>query len=180
MKEFDIEKLQRQNVFKEPDATFEEMQDKVIQNIMPAVKRKSISATRWYSAAAVIALIVGFSVFINHNETDNPEIFAESALMTDEPATYTMSVDKPDNMNRNYQNSAEENLTITKPAHQTVVNAVQSPASRTPVQTKTAQVNATNQNSDVPVDQIIAGFTSAELADVGRNTEQDIYLDLYN
>ena len=38
----------------------------------------------------------------------------------------------------------------------------------------------TSQNPEVQVDQILANFTSAELATVGRNTEQDIYLDLYN
>ena len=36
------------------------------------------------------------------------------------------------------------------------------------------------QSAEIPMDQIIASFTSADLADLGKNTEQDIYLDLYN
>jgi len=36
------------------------------------------------------------------------------------------------------------------------------------------------QTPEVQVDQILSSFTSAELADLGNNAEQDIYLDLYN
>ena len=39
---------------------------------------------------------------------------------------------------------------------------------------------STFQNSDSQVDQILANFSSADLADLGKNTEQDVYLDLYN
>ena len=36
------------------------------------------------------------------------------------------------------------------------------------------------QNPEIQVDQVLSSFTSAELADLGKNIEQDIYLDLYN
>ena len=49
-------------------------------------------------------------------------------------------------------------------------------------QVKTSEEVSTKkvQKAEIPMDQIIASFTSADLADLGRNTEQDVYLDLYN
>ena len=40
MKEFDIEKLKRENIFKTPDGFFEDMQKKVLQETIPVKQGK--------------------------------------------------------------------------------------------------------------------------------------------
>ena len=186
MKDFDIEKLKRENIFKTPDGFFEDMQKKVLQETLP-VKKGNIINLRWaYSAAAAIALLVGVSTFINFDPAVDPELVAKTAPVQIDGSIYTLSDNKPIKEEAVALKVLEEDLTLVANTNQKI-NAEQStnleqnnasPKSTTRFANKTDQ--KTTQNPEIQVDQILASFTSAELADVGKNTEQDIYLDLYN
>lgn len=180
MKDFDIEKLKRENVFKMPDGFFEDMQDKVLQETVPVTRGKIIKLNWTYGAAAAIALLVGVTAFVNSDSTAETQLFGQTASSTNKAATYTLSNDKPENEATVALQTLEKDLTSVEQTHQKV--SIESVA----VQTKGNASFADQKkqkvapNPEVQVDQILASFTSAELADVGRNTEQDIYLDLYN
>lgn len=169
MKEFDIEKLKRENIFKTPDGFFEDMQNKVLQETIPLKRGRIINLNWAYGAAAAVALLVGVSVVTNADPA------VESQQMTqivpvEKPATYELANIKDDlvavkeveeNLNAVVQNNPKRKMEISEntPNKKEIVTAA---------------------NPEIQVDQILASFTSAELATVGKNAEQDIYLDLYN
>lgn len=182
MKEFNIEKLPRENVFKEPTVSFEQMQNKVMKNILPLPKKRSLSSSWIYSAAAAIALIMAFSIYINTNPNPNDDVqqLVVSSSPVDTSATITFPDNKQEIVAVKTQNFSEPDLTLPEPTHQ----KVEATAPRE-VQTSNVQVVASTDKQkpktvEQPMDQILASFTSAELADVVKSSEQDIYLDLYN
>lgn len=178
MKDFDIEKLKRENVFKTPDGFFENMQEKVLQETVPVSRGKIIKLNWAYSAAAAIALLVGVTVFVNSESKLGQQTFAQNASAAKDSATYTLSDNKPQTEEAVALDILEKDLTSVQQNHPKE-NKETSHVSRNANLTD-QQKQIKNPNPEVQVDQILASFTSAELADVGRNTEQDIYLDLYN
>lgn len=180
MKEFDIEKLKRENVFKVPEGFFEDMQSKVIAQSIPPKKGKIIKLNWAYSAAAAIALIFGLTIFVN---SDPVEEKAPVVAMTTAPvpsATYAISDNKPADVQENMNDIVQNDLTFEDHQYQkkTTKDAVSAKNQTVTFANKKEKVKP--QTSELQVDQILASFTSAELADVGKNSEQDIYLDLYN
>lgn len=180
MKEFDIEKLKRENIFKTPDGFFEDMQKKVLQETTPVKQVKIIKLNWAYSAAAAIALLVGVSVVITSDPVAESQSVTKMVSLDDVPATYTFSEVTPQKEETVALQTLEEDLTSVAQTDQ------RNNAEPSTVSTKAAGSFANQkelkitQNPEIQVDQILANFTSAELATVGRNTEQDIYLDLYN
>ena len=179
MKEFDIEKLKRENVFTEPEGFYENMQSNVLKKVVPVSRGRIINLNWAYGAAAAIALLVGVSVVIN----SDPAI--ESQPMTqivpvEKPATYELAEVETSNNEPIEIINVEENLTSLEQIH---------PKRKAEINHNTAKVNASiatkkekvvAPSPEIQVDQILASFTSADMANVGKNTEQDIYLDLYN
>ena len=180
MKEFDIEKLKRENIFKTPDGFFEDMQKKVLQETIPVKQGKIIKLNWVYSAAAAVALLVGVSVVMNSDPAIEGQSMTQIVPPDDNPATHTLSEIKPETEEVVALKILEEDLTSVAQTHP---KRSTEPSTVSPKKTASfanQKEQKTSQNPEVQVDQIFANFTSAELATVGRNTEQDIYLDLYN
>ena len=179
MKEFDIENLKRENIFKTPDGFFEDMQKKVLQETIP-VKQGKIMKLKWaYSAAAAVAVLVGVSVVMNLDPAVESQSMTIVVPADSSPATYTLSEVKPQKEEAVALQILEEDLTSVAQTHQ---KRSTEPSNISTKRTASFanQKELKAQNPEVQVDQILANFTTAELATVGRNTEQDIYLDLYN
>ena len=180
MKEFDIENLKRETIFKTPDGFFEDMQKKVLQETIPVKQGKIIKLNWAYSAAAAVALLVGVSVVMNSDPGVEGQSMTQVVPADSSPATYTLSEVKPQKEEAVALKILEEDLTSVAQTHQ---KRSTEPSSVSPKKTASfanQKELKTTQNPEVQVDQILANFTTAELATVGRNTEQDIYLDLYN
>ena len=180
MKEFDIEKLKRENIFKTPDGFFEDMQKKVLQETIPVKQGKVIKLNWAYSAAAAVALLVGVSVVMNSDPAVEGQSMTQIVPLDDRPATYTLSEVKPETQEVVALKILEEDLTSVAQIHQTRSTEPSNISTNRSASFANKKEQKTTQNPEVQVDQILADFTSAELATVGRNTEQDIYLDLYN
>lgn len=181
MKEFDIEKLKRENVFRTPDGFFKDMQNKVLQETVPVSRGRIINLDWAYGAAAAVALLLGITVFINSETGVESQLTSQKYSSDSSSATYTLSDNKPQTEEAVALQILEKDLTFVAHSDQKV-----SKEQQVTISTK-GNAGFANQNKqkispnpEVQVDQILAGFTSAELAAVGRNTEQDIYLDLYN
>lgn len=182
MKNFDIENLERKNVYKTPDDFYERMQRNVLEQVQPKARIHSIKSNWAYLAAASVALIFGVTFFANQDEAavrqnqGSTELVSSgrnavnSSTPTDKPQkeeTVALHILEADLTSVVAQNQNEDkNRTHEVPANKTVIN--------------NAPRKSIEQNPETQVDQIISNFTYAELADVGRNAEQDIYLDLYN
>lgn len=177
MKDFDIEKLQRQNIFREPGISFEDMQRNVLSQLAPVKETKTYRLQWTYSAAAAILLLFGLSFFLTLNSNEAPSV---SEVKLDEVVTsgdnqLSIAQFRDDTL----QTEMSANLTSSTNQNQTEATTPTQPAKmKNTGVARSKKIKTTNPETQV--DQILSSFTSAEIADVSRNTEQDIYLDLYN
>jgi hypothetical protein len=179
MKNLDIEKLERKNIYQAPDDFFEEMQAKVFTKITPTKKGRIFNMNWVYSGAASIAIIFGITFFVNNGIKENipnPVANVENVAPGAEIAVKLLP-----KSNNGFEKSASSNFEDKK---QEMVEAKTVTARPTAVVSPKIDIlkseKFSGENAEIPMDQIISSFTSADLADLGRNTEQDIYLDLYN
>ena len=179
MKEFDIDKLKRENIFKTPVGFFDDMQSKVLQEITPVPSGKIMKLNWIYSAAAAIALLIGVSVFFNSEPAVETDAVAQQ-FPQETSAMSALAEVQPEKIKIPDLNIVQEDLTSSSQIYQNrksepKINSAQGKASFATQKEKGVKINP-----ELQVDQILSSFTSAELANLGRNTEQDIYLDLYN
>lgn len=182
MKNLDIEKLERKNIYQIPDDVFENMQANVLQETFPVKKGKIIKLNWIYSAAAAIALLFGLTFFINNDpkETENTTVAQTSSNVETPVIISTSPNDKVAIEQEQKIDKSEASLKIIPPkASKTEVESF-AVARQEKGQTSERVSSKNIDQTEIPMDQIIASFTSADLADLGKNTEQDVYLDLYN
>jgi hypothetical protein len=182
MKNLDVEKLERRNVFKTPEDFFDQMQSNVLQEIQisePVVFEKQgrvIKMNRIYAVAAIITLFFGITFFVIRNNdsvyvADNKTTNTNNDVTTDiDPQNEEMGVLKT--LEKDLTSIASENRRTNIRPTTFVINSVEK------ISAKKNRVNS--QNTEIQVDQILADFTTAELTSLGKNAEQDVYLDLYD
>lgn len=183
MKNLDVEKLERKNIYQLPENVFEKMQAKVLAETAPVKKAKIIKLNWIYSAAAALALLFGLTFYINN---DPKEIPVNSSVAQTTPdvernaVISTLSDDKV--VSENDENSTNVEIPVNVEGINDKKEDVKTFAVGDQKSVKISKEVSTQkvQNAEIPMDQIIASFTTADLADLGRNTEQDVYLDLYN
>lgn len=184
--EFDVENLERKNIFKTPEGFFENMQAKVLQGVQPVEARKEgrIVKMNWvYAAAAAITMFFGITFFVNQDKVADPLYVTENVAPENnetQPATYSEPDSKPQNEEVVALKTLEEDLTSAAPANQKISIKPMTIAATNVERTTAKKKEYVQQNPEIQVDQVLSSFTSVELADLGKNVEQDIYLDLYN
>ena len=182
MKNLDVEKLERKNIYQLPDNVFEKMQAKVLEETIPVKQAKIIKLNWIYSAAAAIALLFGLTFYINNDPkgTTVNSVAQTTPSVEKDVAKNTLSNDKVVSVKIENMNNVE--VPVNVESNKGKKAEVKSFAVSNQKQVKTSEEVSTKkvQKAEIPMDQIIASFTSADLADLGRNTEQDVYLDLYN
>ena len=183
MKNLDIEHLERKNIYKVPDESFfTEIQAKVLQETAPKKEPKTVKLN-WMYAAAAIAMVFGATFVINQNEKTEPQNLTATEISNQNTSIVnnSESIIKPDNEAKIAYQTLNNDLTsieVNYPKEsETKVKVAENTETKT-VATKNVQTAV--QTPEVQVDQILSSFTSTELADLGKNAEQDIYLDLYN
>lgn len=186
MEKFDIEKLKRNTPYKLPENTFEDVQRKVLAETVRS-KQAPIFNLKWvYSAAAVILLLIGFGFFINSNQPQqntNSEVLAKNTQSL-------VNVNEADGLKNIDENKSDGNL---KDENNSVENLAVADLTSQPVRNQTVRqtnFSAADQKSETPkmisvsmenkVDNVLDGFSAKEIASLTANTEQDVYLDLYN
>ncbi len=178
MKEFDVEKLERKNVFVEKEEFYAAMQNVVLQKI-PVKKEAKIIKLKWmYSAAAAIALIFGVTFFMTSAPVEDSAEAQKEIVATSSPEIQENAF-KPSEEAIALQ-ILEEDLTSIQIDNQNTSTARPAKSGDSQVNFATQQEKRKVKNTDLQVDQILSNFSRAELADLSQNTEQDIYLDLYN
>lgn len=172
MKNLDIEKLERKNIYKVPDGFFEQMQSQILNKTQPKQNAKIIKLNWVYAAAAAITLFFGITFVINQNN-QKEEVMTQVSNGKNKSATNSLS-----------SNKIKDEATVALQVLEEDLVSVNQKENAKPIIIAEKQTKRENkiipQNTEIQVEQILANFTSAELVDVGKNTEQDIYLDLYN
>lgn len=198
MKNFDIDQLERKNIYKTPGDFFAGMQENVLKQTVRQTSTAETAGpegktipmkTNWiYAAAAALALLLGVGFFIKNMNAapENPQPTAASTLKTKTPITQTMAGEQPQLMASEVQKPEEtvtQDLTFEKTEYQTVrrepqVIQVKSFAHVTEKSKATPSKAERIKREDV--DQILTSFTSSELAEMSKDAEMDVYLDLFN
>ncbi len=191
--QIDIEKLNRKTPYQEPSEDFfKQMQANVISQTVgkePIVVKKEAKVFslnfKWMAAAAVI-LIGGITAFFSLN--NDPEVsMAQQAPIVDSVYEIEQPIQQTSTELMAKNNISEETQTeISKPKHSKAHSALATPNSRAENTSNKNMTDrqdyavATSKKSGLDVEKVLAAFTPDQLKDIDRNSEQDVYLDLYN
>ena len=175
MKEFDLDKLERKTPYKVPENFFEEMQANVLKQTTNKEKKETKVFRLHFSAvtsiAAALALIFGFTFLWKTNQ----------AYITTPTNTDSMVIVKTPTKESNVFKN--QDLTTVSEVHQ-VAKEIQKQAdiiSNTTTNTGNASnIKTPAKTADLNYDQLLNSLTDEELKELSKNTDQDIYLELFN
>ncbi|RXM50761.1 MULTISPECIES: hypothetical protein [unclassified Chryseobacterium] len=182
MKEFDIEKLERKNIYTVPENLFENIQERVMNDIKPEQKIQApVFKLNWmYAAAASLALIFGITFIFNSNNDSvdkNPNSKEIYANHKGEPKTEAEIA---------YE-TLQNDLTSVENNNQTVVNqknntsfAVKSEDGNEKETVSQKIVKPVTKKEETQMNEYLDSFSNSEIAELASNSTQDVYLDLYN
>lgn len=184
MKNLDIEKLERKNIYTAPPDFFSEVQDSVLKSLRESkenVPTPTIGRSRskgWYVAAAALALIAG-GTFVYNAGSGTESTLAQKSVSQDAAITPSTTIDseevpQPSAASENYAVLAKD-LTLAENEYQ----KERQPEKNT-VKPSGKMVMATAPRADVKMDMILDEFSAEDIAALSMNAEQDVYLDLYN
>lgn len=206
MKNFDLEQLERKNVYKTPENFFVAMQDNVLRQTVlketkiqekPAAKIIPMRAGWIYAAAAAVALIFGLTFFLNGNSGESEMTnIADTNVTTETVQNKTIQAlkNEVETVGNNAlaaetqepQATAASDLTLEKKTNQIAeanipaAREIRSFAATEVKQTERKVVKPAVLSKEEKINQMLTSFTAAELAEASLDAEMDVYLDLFN
>lgn len=178
MKNFDLDQIKNRQLQEMPDHFYEKMQQNVIDKTI--LKNNSFEIGKksnfnwYYAAAASLAILFGGTYFFNNEDV------VENPLSTTQTVSESIPEQNKIDTNTQVLTIAETNIDIvTTPNIQKeiIVNDA-------PKQVSNAKnVSKDNTKTVKPEDQIdflLENFTAEEMATLAKNSDKDVYLDLYN
>lgn len=191
MKNFSIENLERKNPYKTPENFFEEMQENVLKNTTAKERENSGKVFKLnfsWAIAAAVAVIFGLAFFFVNNDKNSGNTFANSENpqqqnVTKNPETATnTSVQTSNEATTNYHALQKE---IARAENKENASENYSSEQKNQKTTETVALNNNNEDTEYKMNEadmenILASFTNEDLKQLSKNTEQDVYLDLYN
>lgn len=193
MKHIDLEKLERKNIYSEPsDDFFLKMQEKVLarvqeQDVVPTKEKGRIIRLQirrnWSYLAAALVIFLGFGFYIGlGNEQveirkgiDNTLVQNEELITEERDHAEVL----PENDAYTINEGPVEVKTLAATNNQSIEVMPKAKVQSRPVRRASAvPVRNASLRSDA-VDQIITSLSSQDLAELSRDAEMDVYLDLY-
>ncbi len=192
MKNFDIEKLERKNIYTAPDNFFEKMQNNVIEKAIrnqPQIEEvsrtsgKVVKMNWWYAAAASVAVIFGTLFFMNGEGAQANTAIATNNAPAKNIETLSAQIENvdqtPKETSENYKLLVSDIEEVEKnesaPTQNNVAITKVSPAKAT----KTVKPTQNIVQKEKQMEQILEGLSEADISALAKNGDQDIYLDLY-
>lgn len=190
--QIDIEKLSRKTPYPEPsDEFFKTLQDQVISKTIgektPVVDKeaKVFSLNFKWMAAAAVVLIAGLTAFLGFENSSETQSFASQKPIVD--SVYNINEPKSNTSEQLANNTVTENRHTDVIKKQNVKNHHIASAKMTVSDAKSYNNTdrqdyavETIRKSESEVEKVLVAFTPDQLKDLDRNSEQDVYLDLYN
>ncbi|PKF75142.1 hypothetical protein [Chryseobacterium sp. PMSZPI] len=178
MKEFDVEKLERKNIYTVPDGLFESIQVKVMNDIKTSKKAPVFKLNWMYAAAASLALVFGATYVFNSGDDS-----IEKNLNAKD--TYAIHKGEPKTESELAYETLKADLTSIENNNQTVENQKNNNVySLKNDNGKNAEphqpVKAATRKEETKVNEYLDSFSNSEIAELASNSTQDVYLDLYN
>lgn len=171
---FDLEKIERKNIYAVPEKLFENIQENVLNSVLPA-KKAPIFKMNWaYAAAASLALIFGVTFVFNSDDSKGKE---------NSQATFAINNQEPKTESEIAYETLKSDLTSVENNNQNIVNQNNK---KTYVQdseegkTKPQTVKPASKHNEKQMNEYLESFTNSEISELASNSNQDVYLDLYN
>ncbi len=194
MKNFDIEQLERKNIYKAPDGFFAKIQQNVLdntiaeQNIMLPKKEAKVFKLNWtYAIAAALAMIFGLGYFITNNDNESVQVIATKTsdnTITSEASAQTIATLPQKESTESLIQDTNEGLEVIKKAQQN--NSTQKPTiakvdvPKTPSRIIIDPVYDPVKVDEVAMDAVLTSLSQNDLAELSNDSGADVYLDLYN
>lgn len=190
MKNFDIEKLERKNFYKTPTNFFEKVQENVLnetvfkENKVVELQPQRKQNLNWIYAAATLVFIFGGLFIFNQYSEVNAENTENNLIASGE----SNAVNNSQSENKDETESVKNYYTFTDDLNKIEEKNTRSTA-ETPIEIKKPTIKKTktiarkietNVQPQEQVDLLLETFSEEEIATLAQNTENDIYLDLYN
>ena len=163
MKKIDIEKWERKTP-ELPENFFEEMQEKVLDKTIRAEKRpvKRFKINPVWASAAAIAVVFGFSFFVNF-KNKNPQLVQTenvSTLNQEQDTEYQADV---------VSQEAVENQPYTESKTSFAGQSLDA----------VSEQKVKNLSTKLKMEEVLNVMSEEELQELATNYEQDAFLDLY-
>ena len=185
MENLDIEKLSRETPYKLPENTFESVQNNVLQKTLRKTQTPVFNLKWIYAAAAVLLLIFTANFLINTNgkkvTTKKTQLTTQNQIVSQQNIAAQAFTSSDDAVAQNTPDMGDTNdsdvvnLTSQKGSH---LNGIKQ--SKGNADLATVNKMKTNSPTEAQIDNVLDGFSSSEIASLSNNSEQDVYLDLYN
>jgi hypothetical protein len=207
MKDFDLEKLERKNIYKVPENLFENIQGRVLSGLndfdLEKLERKNI-----YTVPEKLFENIQENVLKNVSPAKKAPIFklnwayaAAASLALIFGATFVFNNDSPKgedsqtavaSSNQEPKTESEiayetlkSDLTSVENNNQTVVNQDANKSFAQDEQnegqeTATKTVKPVSKKEETQVNEYLDSFSNSEISELASNSTQDVYLDLYN
>lgn len=202
MKNLDIEKLERKNPYTIPEKFFSEMQENVLEKAIKKNQQaqpKILKLNFAWATAAAIALIAGFgAVFFNNDKNTDVNIETNVVKTNPEKTPEVVGINTPETSVVVEQPKAAESYETLRQDIIAVENAEAQPKIRTENASvkiiakadkpaSILKIGSTNifdteylAKEEAEVEKVLASFSSEDVRQFTKNSEQDVYLDLYN
>ncbi len=186
MKNFDLDQLEKQNIYKTPDNFFADMQKQVLSQTAHRIKPVSQEAEKkgaivplkwWYASAAAVALIFGAVFFVN---SDNSTEQLPVARIVAEPTGADPVASDELNVSVQEETAEPAVLAVVEPAPVKIETSGQSTAGikKNAAVKKPVKVAKTVSIAE-EMDLLLEAIPEQELVTLTANDQPDIYLDLY-
>ncbi|WP_027387300.1 hypothetical protein [Chryseobacterium gregarium] len=181
MKDFDIENLERKNIYRTPDYLFENIQEKVMSDLK-ARKKAPVFRLNWvYAAAASLALIFGATfVFNSSNETsEGSENSQKGYVANNNPEKKSESQIAYETLKSDLTSVESNNQTIESgQSKKSLARENKTEKASTGIEAQTAK--PVSKESEAQMNAFLDSFSNSEISELASNATQDVYLDLYN
>lgn len=178
MNSFDLEKLERKNIYKVPEKLFENIQENVLNSVLP-VKKAPIIKLNWaYAAAASLALIFGATFVFNSNNGSEDAANSKAAYSSNNNKQKPESEIAYETLKSDLTSVDNTNQTVRSQDNNKEYLAAENANKE---QKKTTQtVPTVSKKEETQVNEYLDSFSNSEIAELASNSNQDVYLDLYN
>ncbi|ASK31227.1 hypothetical protein CEY12_14445 [Chryseobacterium sp. T16E-39] len=178
MKEFDIEKLERKNIYKVPDNMFDSIQERVMNDVK-ANKKAPIFKLNWvYAAAASLAIIFGVTfVFNSDQKTIKDTGISQVNYAQNDPTPKSESEIAYETLKSDLNSVNSENQIVE---NKKVENTEYSQENKAEDVVQPQKGKIASKQTDAKMSEYLDSFSNSEIAELAKNSTEDVYLDLYN
>jgi len=208
MKDFDLEKLERKNIYKVPENLFENIQGKVLSGMndfdLEKLERKNIYAVPDnlfetvqenvinsvmpvkkapifklnWMYAAAASLALIFGATFVFNNTNDN--IAEQKYAVNEQKPKTESQMAYETLESDLTSVENNNQTVRNQENKKAVAANNDRAETVNDNEKNKTVKAVSTQKEGQMNEYLDSFSTSEISELASNSTQDVYLDVYN